>query len=321
MQTGRDPRAHRRWSTDDVEQRHALAYWVDTVCERFLALEIDTPPGGQFHARLDQADLGPATLNLIQAERQCVRRTPAGVARSHDPVSVLMQLRAGRARLRQLGREACLLPGESVFIDGTQPYELECPERTSALALRMPEPWLKRWVPAVERLPARVFGGGGWNAALNAAMASVDVVGLDGLALPPGAVAEQIAALLALAVGSEGAAPARDGLYPRLLATLRDRLHEADLAPLAVAAGHGISLRRLHYAFAGAGTTFSEQLMRLRLEHAVAILEDVRVASLPITEVAARCGFADPSHFARRFRARYAQAPQAYRLACARRRH
>ena len=35
------------WSTDGVDQRRALAYWVDTVCDRFLELEIDTHAGAQ----------------------------------------------------------------------------------------------------------------------------------------------------------------------------------------------------------------------------------------------------------------------------------
>lgn len=311
----------RRWSTDDVEQRRALAYWIDTVCERFLALDIDTPLGAGFRARLDQADLGPATLNLIQAERQRVERTRALVARSGDPMFVLMQLRAGQVRLRQLGREACVRTGECVFIDGAAPYELECPEATSALVLRMPAQWLRRWLPCPEQLPARVFAGDGWNAALNAALASLDVGALGGLVLPRGAVAEQIAALLALAAGNEAAVPGRADLRAALLRTLRDRLHEADLAPLAVAAQHGISPRTLHYAFAGAGTTFTEELMQLRLERAQEILRDTRCAALPITEVAARCGFSDPSHFARRFRRRFARTPRQFRAAATRTRH
>ncbi len=316
-----DAQGLRRWSTEEVDPRRALAYWVDTVCDRFLELEIDTPLRERFRARLEQAELGPATLNLVAAESQQVLRTRAKIAHSRYPVFFLLQLRAGRIRLRQLGREAHVRPGESVLIDGTEPYELICPEATSSLALRLPEPWLKRWIAYPERFGARVLSGGGWISALNAALSSLEIDSLERLVLPHSIVAEQIAALLALAVGDIAPVGIRPSLYEELLCTLRDRLHEPDLSPLDVAMQHHMSKRSLHYAFAHAGTTFNEQLMRLRLERARELLRDPRFADLPISEIAARCGFADPSHFARRFRRQFAEAPLEARRAAILSRH
>lgn len=303
----------RRWSTEEVEQRQALAYWVDTVCDRFLELDIDTPLRERFRARLVQADLGAATANYLEAESQRIHRTRAKIARSRYPVFFLLQLRAGQMRLQQRGREADIHRGECVVIDGTEPYEIDCPERTEALALRLPEDWLKGWLPRPEHLAAVRFAGGGWSSALCAALGSLDVASCDHLALPGATVAEQIAALLALAAGPDSPAANRPSLYDDLVGTLRERLREADLTPLAVAADHRISIRSLHYAFARAGSTFAEQLMRLRLERACAILSDVRLAGLSVGDVAARCGFTDPSHFARRFRQQFGQAPQQFR--------
>lgn len=304
-----DAQGPHRWSTEEVDPRHALAYWVDTVCDRFLELEIDTPLRDRFRARLEQAELGPATVNLVSAESQRVRRTRAKIAHSRYPVFFLLQLRAGQIVLRQLGREAHIRSGESVLIDGTEPYELVCPEATSSFAVRLPDPWLKCWLAHPESCGARVFSGAGWSAALNAALGSLEVDSLERLILPPSVVAEQIAALLALAAGGEGPAGVRRSLYEELISTLRDRLHEPGLTPIDVARQHHVSKRSLHYAFARAGTTFNEQLMRLRLERARALLGDPRFADLPISEIAARCGFADPSHFARRFRRRFSEAP------------
>jgi len=303
----------RHWSTDQVEQRCALAYWVDTVCDQFLEIDIDTPLRDRFRARLDQVEFGAATLSLIEADIQRVSRTPAKIARTRYPVCVLMQLRAGHMRLKQLGRETRVSPGECVFVLGTEPYELECPQATSAVTLRLPEGWLTRWLPHPERCASRLFSGSGWSAALCAAVSSLDVASCEPLALPNSAVAEHIAALLALAAGPGSQSDPRPDLFKALLYSLRDRLHEADLSPLALAAEHGISRRSLHYAFARAGTTFVEQLMSLRLERARELLSDPRLADVPISEVAARCGFMDPSHFARRFRQRFAQAPAQFR--------
>lgn len=304
----------RRWSTEEVDARQALAYWVDTVCDRFLEMDIDTPLRGTFRARMDQVELGAVTVSFIDAETQQIHRTLAKIAHTRYPAFMLMQLRAGHARVRQLAHESLLACGDCILVDGNEPYHLECLQATSALVLRLPDDWLRRWLPHPERVPALPFNDAGWGAALRAALSSLTLQSCQELALPRSMVAEQIAALLALAVGaSSQAPPARPSLLGELVDTLRDRFHEPNLSPREVAAAHSISTRSLHYAFAAAGTTFIEQLMRLRLKRAEEILSDPRLADLPVTEVAARSGFLDPSHFARRFRQRYDLAPLQFR--------
>ncbi len=303
------------WSTDFVDQRRALAYWVDTVCDRFLELDIDTPVRSHFRACLDQIDFGPATLSFVGAASQRIRRTPARISRTRYPTFFLLQFRVGHGLLRQRSKEVQAHAGECVLINGTEPYELDCPQSTSAAILRMPEDWLRRWVPNPETLSPMVFSQGDWSSALCAAMACLRLETCSDLALPRSTVAEQIASLLTLAVG-KGAEPASPrSLLSDLMLTLRDRLEETELSPLMVAAEHDISKRTLHYAFAAAGTTFVEQLMKLRLERAREILSDARQAAPRIEDVATRCGFTDPSHFARRFRQKYGHAPLQYRRA------
>jgi AraC-like DNA-binding protein len=314
--------APRHWSTTEVEQPEALAYWVDTVCDQFLELEIDTPVRDHFHASLDQIDLGPATANFLEADTQQVRRTRAKIARMHTPMFMLMQLRAGQVRFHQLGHEVRVGPGECVFIDCTEPYEVECPHPTRAVALRLPADWLRRWIAQPERHAAQLFNGGGWSATLCAAVASLDINSRDNLALPAGEIAETIATLLKLAIGPDPEASLqRPTLFNQLLRTLRNRLHEADLSPMAVAAEHGICTRSVHYVFARARTTFVERLMELRLGRAREMLSDIQLFDLPVAEVAVRCGFSDPSHFARRFRRRFGQSPLQFRSSLSRAKH
>jgi AraC-like DNA-binding protein len=303
------------WSTDGVDQRRALAYWVDTVCDRFLELDIDTPVRSHFRACLDQIDFGPTTLSFVGAASQRIRRTPAKISRTRYPTFFLVQFRVGHGTLRQRGRELQAHAGECVLVDGTEPYDLECPQASTAAILRMPEDWLRRWLPNPEFSSPTLFSRGDWSSALCAAMSSLRLETCSDLALPRSTVAEQIASLLTLALGKgvDGESPRT--LLSDLIATLRDRLEETDLSPLVVALQHDISKRSLHYAFAAAGTTFVEQLMKLRLERAREILADPRQAAPRIEDVATRCGFTDPSHFARRFRQKYGHAPLQYRRA------
>lgn len=314
--------APRHWSTREVGQSQALAYWVDTVCDQFLELEIDTPVRDSFHACLDQVDLGPATASFFDADTQLVRRTRAKIARMHTPMFMLLQLRSGQVRFQQSGREVRVGPGECVFIDGTEPYVVKCPHPTKAVALRFPGDWLRGWIAQPERHAARLFNTGGWSSALCAAVASLDVNSCDRLALPREAIADPIATLLKLAIGAEPEeSPRQPILFNQLMRTLQNRFHQADLSPVTVGAEHGVSTRSVHYAFAGAHTTFVERLMGLRLGRAREMLTDARLFDLPVAEIASRCGFADPSHFARRFRRRFGQSPLQYRSSVTRIKH
>lgn len=305
------------WSTDAVEPRRALSYWVDTVCDRFLELDIDTPLRASFQARLDQIDLGPATVNMICADVQRVRRTRAKIARTRQASFMLMQLRAGRVHVRQAGRAIPLYPGECVLIDGRAPYEVECPQPTRSLVLQLPDEWLRGHLDRPEALVPLRVAGVGWSAALCAAVGSLEIDGCDALALPPDEVLAHIAALLKLAVVPGGCDACSRSVRERLMREVRGRFAEPDLTPGLVAAQLRMSVRSVHYAFAAGGTTFVEELMRARLEHARALLADARLRELPVAEVAARCGFIDPSHFARRFRRRFGCTPRVYRAGTA----
>ena len=309
--------ARQHWSTADVESRHALAYWVDTICKSFLEIDIDSPERQHFHGRLDQSGLGPATMYFLQADTQTVQRTRARISQSRYAGYFLLQLRAGQLHFQQYGRESRIETGDSVLIDCSAPYRLECMSTTRSVALRFSEEWLRNWIPAPESLAGRPLrSGSGWGRALSAALATLDTEGDEELALPAGTVAEQIAALLALAAGPD--AHARSGiekLFSRAQRAIRDRCHQSGLNPAAVADDLGISKRYLHYMCAHAGTTFRNELTRMRLDVAQRLLSDKRYDALSVGEITARCGFVEPSHFARCFRKAFGKGPSAFRAA------
>ncbi len=311
------PAARHSWSTADVESRHALSYWVDTICKSFLEIDIDSPNPERFHGRLDQFELGPASVSLVEADMQLIRRTPARIARSRYAGYFLLQMRSGRLRFQQYGRDCCIEPGDCVLVDCKATYRIECLSSTRSVAVRLPHEWLKNWVPAPESLAAKpIRAEGGWGRVLSAALAMLDSDHCNDLALPPSVVAEQIAALLALAAGPDAhALTPSEKLLNRIRGTIRDRCSDAGLTPTAVADAHGISKRYLHYLFAQKSTTFRSELIRVRLDCAHRLLSDKRYSALTVGEVAARCGFLEPSHFTRRFRKAYGAGPTKFRTA------
>lgn len=305
----------RQWSTAEARPGEALAYWIDAICEAFLEMKADSPDRPHFAASIAQYPLGPIDLNFANTTSQEVWRTPHAIAGSRKHTFYLLFIREGHLVARQRGREAVVAPGDCTLIDGMEPYSFSFPETNRCLSVQMPAEWLRNWMPAPDKITAASFANNpGWGRTLASAAANLASCDLDALALPHAAIADQLGALLALASGREVAAPSRrDELLARIRATMRERLHDAALDPSSVAERHGISLRYLHLLFAESGSSFGATLIEQRLEQAKRLLADRRFAALPVSEIAWRCGFREPSHFARRFRTRYGAAPAAYR--------
>jgi AraC-like DNA-binding protein len=103
-------------------------------------------------------------------------------------------------------------------------------------------------------------------------------------------------------------------LFKRIRGIIEDSFADPNFGPNEVAAETGISLRYLQKLFTERGSTCSEFIYSLRLDHAARLVN--RRASLgtnqPLSEIAYTCGFRDYTHFARKFRHRFGHAPGAH---------
>jgi AraC family transcriptional regulator, positive regulator of tynA and feaB len=309
------PSLLRCWSTEDVQPRDALSYWCDSIGQVMLELDIEAAGRDGFSAQLEQYSFGPATASFLRATPQSVARSRRAISRSHREAFLLVHLREGEFEFVCAGESTQVRSGDCVLMDSRERYEVHCPQPTHCLILQLQPEWLRSFLPKPETVAGRVLRPGkGWDAALTAAVAALQPGELSDLALPPGMVAEQIVSLLALAGGPVETRSSRpDQLNGRLQQALRDRFHEIGLTPTVIARDLGISARYLHYLFAKRATTFGQELIRVRLERARDLLNDQRCADAPIGDIAALCGFAEASHFARCFRRSFGLAPSDYR--------
>ncbi|MEU4270678.1 AraC family transcriptional regulator [Streptomyces sp. NPDC026092] len=104
-----------------------------------------------------------------------------------------------------------------------------------------------------------------------------------------------------------------DSLTHRIMAYTRSHLTDPDLSPDRIAHAHAISRRQLYAVLGRAGISLGQWVISERLEAACRLLTSPRHAGLPVSAVAARCGFTSPSHFTRRFRAAYGVTPREWR--------
>jgi AraC-like DNA-binding protein len=86
-------------------------------------------------------------------------------------------------------------------------------------------------------------------------------------------------------------------------------LADGSLTVAAIAARHGVSSRYLHKLFESEGTTFTQFILRERLDRAYRMLRDPRFVARSITSIAYDAGFGDLSYFNRTFRRHYGATP------------
>jgi len=303
-----------RWSTDAVEARSRLDYWVGAICECFLEMEASSPTPGRFGCELLSAPLHSLRVNRVRGSAQDVFRTRAGIARSRENFYYLLCKESTPCHVVQQGAHADrLLSGDLALIDSRRCYELHFPETVDIFSIQLPTDWLETWLPDPrQHLGRRIDGGLGWGLALSAYVRQLSTpIG----ALPASLVADHLGSLLTLALDREHAQqPMGRDLPARIDEVLASRCTEPDLCADGVAAVLGLSVRTLHRALASRQQTFAERLMQHRIQRARRMLESPAFDRVTTAEIGRRVGLVDPSHFIRVCRRLSGCTPQELRL-------
>ena len=303
------------WSTTDVSRSNVRDFWLDAVRHAINVVDVRIENSGTFQASLRQRKLGPLALSHIDVHgTQIVRRTPSIIARCNTALFSVIHLRTGQGWLRHHGREVAFRPDECVIVDNREPYEIAIVGRGESQSIHMSPDWLEEQVHGVRRAVATPLSRSRpWAGRLMDLMNRVHAV-------EPGNVSAELfvqhfgttLALAAAEVGDAAMPMPRNG-FLALQMTLAEWASAPNLRAEDIAGTHRISARQVHHVYAAHGTTFRSELMRLRLERAHAMLRDERFRSVPVDEIARRCGFSDVSHFRRRFRQHFDTSPGALR--------
>lgn len=307
----------RVWSTSSVEPGRSFKWWVDIVCAELIELEVRTCNPKSFDAFLRQLQLGPIQLNHVYTrEPQDVRRTREAISRNAKVDFELVYVRTGGLVYEHYGKTFAVGQNECVLLDSTEPYSFKSSVCTSGTTLQIPQKWLRFWIAKPEEGVANVIRDATpWGSAFLATLRALSTQSIEKIG-PGEIISEQVASLLRLTMHplGGGIGTERSGRrFREIIQLVRNRAHDETLNPDKVAALGGISKRSLHALFSAAGTTFSKELMSVRLERARQHLDDPLFSGIRVSDIGRRCGFVDASHFTRRFTERYGISPKAYR--------
>jgi AraC family transcriptional regulator, positive regulator of tynA and feaB len=233
-----------------------------------------------------------------------------------DWYGVLFQV-AGRSVVTQNGHTVQLAVGDIGLVDGARPSTHLSDNCSQWLSIYLPRQSLISHLGFEPQ--ACLYGRGGTVAARVLRQLVLDGIGdEESIAAPAGphmrlALYDLLGALFAPSDPGPVSRHA-DRLFARIRSVIKDRCADPDFGPAEVAAETGMSLRYVQKLLTARGSTCSELVYSIRLDHAAHLLE--RRASLStgqhLSEIAYACGFRDYAHFARRFRHRFGHAPGAH---------
>jgi AraC-like DNA-binding protein len=302
------------WCSTGLSPREAVAAWQGQTSRMLVPLEIEVAREADFTASWRRHAVGP--LHLIELTASPQRVVHTGRAAGARGRGYQLVYCSATPIETWIGADRFTVGvGEFVLLDNARPYEMVMDEAHRALDLILPEDWLEQWLPNAAAAAGQPYcASSRWGRPFGCFLNTM----AEELAWSPvsrGVIADQVGPLLALAIGGvEHPAPGpRETLTQRILGLIEARHADPELCVAAVAGEAGISRRHLHALLAHAGVTFSQALNSARLGRARRLLGDSRFAALRIAEIAYRCGYLDPSYFARVFRARYGVGPREWR--------
>ncbi len=303
------------WATREVAPHQVPDFWSKALDQIMPGVQF-TPVESGFEASLRKRDLGGLCLHYVRATPQRLH-TPSRPRSAASARFGLIYLKSGLLRVQQNAQSVEVHAGECVLVDGTQYHEVVTCRTSESLNLSLSAEWLQQWLARPESEVAKPFAP-----TARSARPLLDLLDLLSEADAPLCVggdllASQLGGALAIAVG-EGAIVGTNHaarLLNRLKHSMCTRHSDPHYCPQVAAEEAGISRRYLVLLFTQAGTTFNSELMRVRLEKSAEMLRDRRFNSLSVMDISLRCGFSDPSHFSKRFRARFGASPACYRQA------
>ncbi len=311
-------RPHSAGSRDTSARAGSIPEFRDIVSRSFVPLTVTGASGRPFAAQVSTSSADKAVFTKLTTQPHLVERTPKTIAAGGSGYFKLNMLLSGSGALVQDGKEVLIRPGDLALYDTSRPYSLMFDDVVSNLVMMFPKDRLSLPASLVEQLTAVSLGGDSALGSMVTSMLAQVPSTITSLPLHTrGQVAQSgldlLEALLSTVLGvATGVQDPRqmqlEKIYRHIDANLAD-----DLTPGSIAAAHFMSTRHVHDLFADTDTTVSALIRDKRLERSRSDLLDPALSSRTIASVATDCGFCDPAHFSRVFRARFGISPSQLR--------
>ncbi len=294
--------------TTDVPEAERFDYFRDAVSDVYLGIRTEWSGPGVFDASFDSYPVDGDVLAHMWAPGHVGRRGSALVKQRPDEAVYLNLSTSGDHRVSHLDRTWSLGRGMPILLDSESPFLVDFADRARfrLFSLRIEKrdgfAPTRRDVLRINEQLARTTTGRALATQARLMCAEIE-------AGRPEVAAAMAAPVRALLVVLAGSSVEPNGRLDEFKTVARAHLTAADLRADDVAAAFGLSARTVQTVFSAAGETFATWLLAERLDLASERLASPAWRMRSVATIADACGFRDPTHFHRAFRARFGMTP------------
>ncbi|MFD5329087.1 helix-turn-helix domain-containing protein [Streptomyces sp. NPDC127092] len=316
-------------TAEAVPRQDRFDWFCETVTNDLLPVSVSSAHTADFHAAIQDVELGAVRLSSFAFSPVRARRTAAHVRQGDPEQYQLILVTRGRYRTSQRGNESSFENGLVLF-DTSRPNEnvtdsadgpvhaimLQIPHSALAIRPERLDRLLARGIPA-DRGPAAILAGH-----LRSLLAHGPECTPADRAAMGSVVVDLATTCLARQLGTPEAAPAEaraQEMLHRVTRFIDHNLGDPDLTPRAVAEHHNMSLRALYGLFRDQPESVAARIRQGRLARAREELTRPELLGQPVQAIAARWGFSSATVFSRAFRQAYGITPTEQREAVAHR--
>ena len=291
----------------------SVGEWEALASTTFVPVRIESPVE-TFAGTMDHRGDAECGVTAIRSGAGRVVRSAEHLSSSPDDVALFSVQVRGSSRVEQDGRQARLAAGDGVLYLTRREYELTFPEPAELAILQVPAERLGLDAGSLAALAARPLRIR-HDAALRTFTRVVRSLVSERPVIPETDQALRVATeMLGSVFRHHRAAPNRARSHAALFASfdriVHERLDDPRLDVSALASAERVSARTVHHVFAERGTTPAAYIRDVRIGRAQRLLA---ATSLPLADIAVRCGSSDASVFSRTFRAVTGLTPSEYR--------
>jgi AraC-like DNA-binding protein len=274
----------------------------------------------RFYGTIENWDLGQISLSRFHSAPVCYDRAKEHLrGRSENDLLITFATESD-ARFSQGGNLLHCRKNGFFIQRGDLPYQFSHAEDNELWVFKVPTQMLKSRIRVIDRYVSYVYDSSRGAGALfldtarsiPQRMEQFGTVTRDGLG-------RCLVELLCLALEDDeralgsGMSSVRLGHLARVERYVRKNLTNHAMTIEEIALANGISSRYLHDLFKGSDTTIGQWIRVLRLEAALADLQDTRHGET-VAEIAYRWGFGDQAQFSRHFKSHFGKTAREIRL-------
>lgn len=306
------------WDSGSHSTVEAYDAWVDKL---MAAQGSDWSPGktpnGVFRASLRHKIIGD--INVIESRCDpCTGvRTALHAARIEEPSVILLSYLEGGEHIEFGNQRYTLSAGDTFVWDSSKATQFEVYQPLHKVALAMPARLLSHGVlTALNKIPRKFDNSCGSRFLLNSLIRAVADRDFDNAEIESSTLLDAVNAFIlgAARVDKSPDTSLCEQQRRQVLRYIEQNLSDPLLSIAQIAAKHRVSKRYLHWLFRTEPYTVNELIILKRLEGCKNDLLSDAKQNTHVSQIAYAWGFANISHFSKRYRARYGESPSETRL-------